>query len=106
MARPFHFTTDTSALFDEEQDGSDAAWNINTASSIVSVTGGNADSRWIRKTYVSTNSTVQMRAQSAGAAPFGIIANWQSGSQFYLAYLRSGGTFRLYYKNGGYTVIA
>ena len=106
MARPFHFTTDTTTSFDEEQDGTDATWTVNTASSIVSVTGGSADSRWVRKTDASTNSTVQMRTKSASAAPFGIFANWQSGTQFYLAYLRSGGTFQLFVKNGGYTVLA
>src|SRR3990167_1560562 len=106
MAQPFHFTTDSSGSFDEEQDGSDATWTVDTGNSIVSVTGGSADTRWIRKTDASVNSTVEARMKSAGGAPFGVLANWQSGTQFYLAYLRSGGEFRLYLKSGGYSVLA
>ena len=106
MARPFHFTTDTSSLFDEAQDGTDATWTIDTGNSIVSVTGGNADSWWIRQTDVSDEATIEARVQSAGGAPFGVIANYQSTTQYYLAYLRSAGQIRLYVKNGGYAVVA
>lgn len=106
MAQPFHFTTNSAASFTEEQDGTDATWTVDTGNSIVSITGGSADTRWIRSTDVSVNSTVEIRGKSAGTAPFGCIANYQSGSQYYLAYLRSGGEFRLYYRSGGYTVVA
>lgn len=104
--RPFHFTTDSSSLFDEEQDGTDATWTVDTGNSIVSVTGGSADTRWIRKTDTANTSTVEIRAKSAAAAPFGALCNWQSGTQFYLAYLRSGGNITLFIKNGGYTSLA
>lgn len=105
MAQPFHFTTDSTTSFDEEQDGTDATWAIDTGASIVTITGGNNNTRWVRKTDASVNSTVEGRSKAVGTPSMGVISNWQSATQFYLGWL-STGRGQLYYKDTTYTQIA
>ena len=99
-----HFTSDTSANYTAEQDGTAATWTI-TGGALVQ-TGGTADSRFVRNTDASTNTTLWTRIKTNvdAVVPFSQEINHQSATQFYLSY-GTADTWKIYYKDGGYTQI-
>lgn len=111
MARPFHFTTDPSSLW--------TAFDLGGSSSIVQsgtilTFGGNFETVFIRDTDTSNNTTVEARQQHdwiSNNEGFGVVANFQSSSQWYLfGWFRFAGggdqRLRLFVFNSGFTQLS
>lgn len=109
MARPFHFTVDplSPATFDQEDDGVAVTWA--QSGTILEATGSTgADSRLIRKMDTENAASVEARAKASVSVngPWGVVCNWQSITEFYMSYAGSAGTFRIFARDGGFSILA
>ncbi len=106
MARGYHFTIDESVDFDEDQDSGSPTWTWDTANSRLELTNATAaHSRQVLKTITSDDQDVQGRYRTTNTNSFfGSMANWQSGTQFYMTFF-GGGNWTLFKRDGGFTQI-